>query len=111
MMESAAGGDTTSTMHNKQDGIAFYRQIADILIKRIRAGQYSPGERLPSDRALSAEFGHNRHTVRRALDVVEEQKLITRQQGKGTFVAKTLPASPEKKHLSVGLIDTTRQLG
>ncbi|HLV35868.1 MAG TPA: GntR family transcriptional regulator [Spirillospora sp.] len=98
-------------MHTNQDGIAIYRQIADILVKRIRAGQYSPGERLPSDRELSAEFGHNRHTVRRALDVVEELQLITRHQGKGTFVVRTLPAPPEKKHLSIGLIDTTRQLG
>lgn len=98
-------------MHSKPDGITYYRQIADIIIKRIRTGQYAPGARLPSDRKLGAEFGHNRHTVRRALDVVEEHKLITRHQGKGTFVVKTLPSSPEKNHLSIGLIDTTRQFG
>ncbi len=98
-------------MRGKPDGITYYRQIADVIIKRIRSGQYAPGTRLPSDRKLGAEFGHNRHTVRRALDVVEEHHLITRHQGKGTFVVKALPPSPEKKHLTIGLIDTTRQLG
>ena len=98
-------------MRSNQHGIAYYRQIADILIKRIRTGHYAPGAQLPSDRDLSAEFGHNRHTVRRALDVVEEQRLITRHQGKGTFVVKVLPDDHEKRHLSLGLIDMTRQFG
>ncbi|MAS35984.1 MAG: hypothetical protein CL610_18395 [Anaerolineaceae bacterium] len=98
-------------MRSNRQGIAYYRQIADILIKRIHNGVYAPGEQLPSDRELSAEFGHNRHTVRRALDVVAEHKLITRQQGRGTFVTTTVPAAPEKRHLSLGLIDMTRQLG
>ena len=94
-----------------QDGIAYYRQIADRLIQRIFDGDYAPGEQLPSDRELSTEFGHHRHTIRRALDIVESQRLIKRQQGRGTFVADVLPPPTEKTRLPIGLIDMTRRLG
>ena len=94
-----------------QGGIAYYRQIADRLIQRIYDGEYAPGEQLPSDRELSTEFGHHRHTIRRALDIVESQRLIKRQQGRGTFVADVLPSPTEKMRLPIGLIDMTRRLG
>jgi GntR family transcriptional regulator len=95
-----------------QGGIAYYRQIADRLIQRIYDGEYALGEQLPSDRELSIEFGHHRHTVRRALDIVEAQALITRHQGRGTFVADILPPPTEKTRLPIGgLIDMTRRLG
>jgi GntR family transcriptional regulator len=94
-----------------QDGIAYYRQIADILIRRIHSGDYQPGEQLPSDRDLSSEFGHNRHTIRRALEIIEDQRLITRQQGRGTFVATELPSATKKIQLPIGLIDITQRLG
>lgn len=92
-------------------GIAYYRQIADILIARIYNGSYASGERLPSDRELGLEFGHNRHTIRRALDVVEAHNLIVRRRGKGTFVAENIPPGPPRTELPIGLIDITRQLG
>ena len=94
-----------------QDGIAYYRQIADCLIQRIYDGEYPLGEQMPSDRELSVEFGHHRHTVRRALDIVEAHALIERHQGRGTFVAEVLPPLNEKTRLPIGLIDMTRRLG
>ena len=92
-------------------GIAYYRQIANTLVIRIHTGQYASGERLPSDRDLSEEFGRNRHTVRRALDLVEAEDLIVRQRGRGTFVADPLPLRKSKTQISLGLIDITRALG
>ena len=98
-------------LSGKRTGIAYYRQIANTLIIRIQSGQYSPGERLPSDRDLSEEFGHNRHTVRRALDLLESEDLIVRRQGRGTFVADPLPVRRSKTQISLGLIDITRAMG
>ncbi|USZ49431.1 phosphonate metabolism transcriptional regulator PhnF [Halomonas sp. DN3] len=62
-----------------------YRQLADVLSREVRA-QYSPGDLLPSEAALSRRFGVNRHTVRRALDELVAAGMVTRHQGRGTQV-------------------------
>lgn len=99
------------SMSKKQSGIAIYRQIADVLTLRIKLQVYKSGDRLPSDRDLSEEFGHNRHTVRRALDILETEKLIVRQHGKGTFVTHMPNLQEERTSLPMGLIDLTREIG
>ncbi|MGJ8572034.1 MAG: FadR/GntR family transcriptional regulator [Hoeflea sp.] len=48
-----------------------------------------PGERLPAERALTAELGVTRNTLRKALDALEREGTIWRHVGKGTFVAAT----------------------
>lgn len=73
-------------------GLAAWRQIADALAASIRDGAYLPGAQLPTEAALAAEFGVNRHTARRALSVLATEGLVRAAQGKGTFVeARPLP--------------------
>lgn len=62
-----------------------YQEIAAALRKRVRRA--AAGSLLPSEAALSAEFGASRVTVRRALDVVREEGLIAARQGFGWYVA------------------------
>ncbi len=62
-----------------------YQAIAGAL--RERARHAAPGSLLPSEADLSAEFGASRVTVRRALEVVREEGLISARQGFGWFVA------------------------
>jgi len=64
-----------------------YLQIAEGLLDRIESGELAPGDRLPPERALSEMLGVNRLTLRRALQTLETQGLLTRRQGKGTYVA------------------------
>jgi GntR family transcriptional regulator len=64
-----------------------YVQIAEGLLDRIETGELAPGDRLPSERALSQMLGVNRLTLRRALRALESQGLLTRRQGRGTYVA------------------------
>lgn len=97
-------------LHN-QNGITYYRQIADILITRIYNGIYQPGDQIPTGRELVKEFGCNRHTIRRALDILEIQELIVRKQGRGTFVVEVLPSNSPKTQLAIGLIDISHALG
>ncbi len=65
-----------------------WRQIADSLTAAL-AGQ-TPGTRLPTEAALAAAHGVNRHTVRRALDQLVRAGLVRVEQGRGSFVADDL---------------------
>jgi GntR family transcriptional regulator, histidine utilization repressor len=63
------------------------------LRERIARGGWQPGARLPSERDLVAEFGCARMTVHRALRELEEDGLIERRQGSGSYVAELHPIS------------------
>lgn len=61
--------------------------IATALREEIAQGHYLPGDKLPTEAALSARFGVNRHTVRRALADLEAAGLTHARRGAGVFVA------------------------
>jgi GntR family phosphonate transport system transcriptional regulator len=73
---------------NRRDGIALWRQIAGRLQSDIASGALKPGGRLPTEAELSAQFGVNRHTVRRALEELSRNGLVRVEQGRGSFVAE-----------------------
>lgn len=64
-----------------------YRQVRDVLVKRIVDGMWKPGEALPNEFDIAADLGVSQGTARKALDTLETEKFILRRQGKGTFVA------------------------
>lgn len=64
-----------------------WKSIALSLTSDIAEGRYSMGDRLPTEAQLSATFGVNRHTVRRALASLSEQGLVHARRGAGVFVA------------------------
>ena len=68
-------------------GVARWRQIAGALQADLGGGLLQPGEQLPTESRLSARFGVNRHTVRRALEELSRAGLIRIEHGRGTFVA------------------------
>lgn len=69
-------------------GVALWRQIAATMEAEIARGTKAAGDRLPTEAALTARFGVNRHTVRRALEDLEARGLIRVEQGRGAFVAE-----------------------
>lgn len=73
-------------MLNAASPIPLYHQLADILLERIRSGEYRPGQAIPSETALAAQYGIGRPTVRQAMDTLVQKGLILRKRGAGTFV-------------------------
>ena len=65
-----------------------YSLIASQMEDRISSGRWQEGDRLPPERQLCGDFGVSRATLRQALGELEERGLITRHQGRGTFVTK-----------------------
>jgi GntR family transcriptional regulator len=65
-----------------------YVKFQDIIIKKIEAGEYLPGEKLPSERALAEIYGINRMTAKSAVNALVLKDYLYRQRGKGTFVRK-----------------------
>jgi GntR family transcriptional regulator len=69
-----------------------YMQLAQDLRQQIVDGTISSGEALPSERDLSTLTGASRVTVRKAIDLLIDEKLLTRRQGSGTYVTPRIQA-------------------
>jgi GntR family transcriptional regulator len=65
---------------------ALYLQVRDLLTERIARGTWKAGSHIPNEMDLAREVGVSAGTVRKALEILEAQRLITRRQGRGTFV-------------------------
>lgn len=63
-----------------------FRQAADDLRKRISAGEFAPGQVLPSIKALAAEYGVAPQTMQNTVRLLRDDKLVVSQQGRGLFV-------------------------
>lgn len=64
-----------------------YLAVADALRERMDAGEWLPGEALPSVSALSAEYNVSTSTAGRAIRVLADEGKVTTVKGWGTFVA------------------------
>lgn len=78
-----------------------HRDISKKLRADVAAGQYGPGDQLPSEPQLAREFGVSRPTISRALRDLVDENLIERRPGSGTYVLES-PA-PAATHL-LGLL-------
>ena len=70
-----------------------YLQIADELRRQINNGRYQPGDKLPSNKAMAADYRTSTETIRKALALTDEG-LIGSHSTVGTFVLR-LAAEPE----------------
>ena len=64
-----------------------YRQITGLITRSLEAGEWRPGEAIPSEMELAARYKVSQGTVRKAIDELAADNLLVRRQGKGTFVA------------------------
>jgi DNA-binding FadR family transcriptional regulator len=68
-------------------------QAADQLRRRLQAGEWEIGAKLPGETTLAAELGIGRSTIREALRMLAGQGMLRPRQGAGVFVERTEPES------------------
>ncbi len=73
-------------MLNHHSPVPLYRQLADIILARIRTGEYPPGSRIPSEHSLAETFDIGRPTARQATELLVRKHMLIRKRGAGTFV-------------------------
>jgi GntR family transcriptional regulator len=80
--ESAASGEPSAPAFSP-----LYQQIKALITRGLQSGEWRPGEMIPSEGELALRFKVSQGTVRKAIDVLADENLLVRRQGKGTFVA------------------------
>lgn len=73
-------------MLNPQSPIPLYHQLSELILAKVRSGEYPPGARIPSENELAATYGIGRPTARQAIDLLVRRRILARRRGAGTFV-------------------------
>jgi GntR family transcriptional regulator, arabinose operon transcriptional repressor len=89
---------------NKGTSVALYRQLADALKQQFRDSELPDGARIPTEFDLAEKYGVSRGTVRQALRLLEEDGLIERVPGVGTFLRGEVPDARQENTRRIGII-------
>lgn len=68
--------------------LPLYQRLRDRLAEQIANNRWRPGEAIPTEAALSAEYQLSTGTVRKAIDALVSEGILERQQGRGTFIRR-----------------------
>lgn len=71
--------------------VPIYLQIVERIKSLVATGSLQPGDQLPTVRQLAADLRVNFNTVARAYRILDEARMISTQQGRGTYVLEPLP--------------------
>lgn len=84
-----------------------YSHLADWLREEIGSGRFAPGEKLPTEQELGQRFSLSRDTVRKGLAAMEEEGLIYKVRGSGTFVRDrgAVSSRPSSKRIGIMMND------
>lgn len=74
--------------------VPLYRKIYQDIKKRILDKQLAPGEKLPCERELCEQYGVKRVTIRKSLELLAQEGLITKRTGLGSFVSESGAPAP-----------------
>lgn len=82
------GNPILSAKLSAEHNVPLYYQLESLIRRCISSGLLKPGDTLPSEMELCQTFNISRSTVRQAVGRLEEEGLVQRHQGKGSFVAE-----------------------
>ena len=85
----------------EDNGKAKYYIVMEAIKEQIDKGILKPKEKLPSENQLSEEYGISRHTIRKAIGILENEGYVIAKHGKGTFVADRRKEKVSSKNIAV----------
>jgi GntR family transcriptional regulator len=80
-----------------RSGLPIYTQIVNQIQSQLVNGIIKPGDQLPTVRALAQELRVNFNTVARAYRILDEERIISTQQGRGTYITEIPPPEVSEK--------------
>jgi GntR family transcriptional regulator len=80
-----------------RSGLPIYTQIVNQVQAQVAGGIIKPGDQLPTVRALAEELRVNFNTVARAYRILDEARIISTQQGRGTYITEKPPPNVSEK--------------
>ncbi len=96
-MSSTITPDTLSLTLDTASGVPFYRQVILGVERAVIAGALSPGDKLPTIRALAIALKMNPNTIAKAYAELELRGIVETQVGSGTYVSRKRPLEDERK--------------
>jgi len=80
-----------------RSGLPIYIQIMNQIENQVVGAILKPGDQLPTVRALASELRVNFNTVARAYRMLDEARIISTQQGRGTYITEIPPPEVKEK--------------
>ena|SRR5690349_1555719 len=80
-----------------RSGLPIYTQIVSQVQTQVAGGVLKPGDQLPTVRALAEELRVNFNTIARAYRILDEARIISTQQGRGTYITEIPPPRVTEK--------------
>jgi len=90
-------------------GLPIYTQIVNQIQSQLANGILKPEDQLPTVRALALELRINFNTVARAYRILDEARIISTQQGRGTYITEIPPPEVSKKLRDESLSELTQR--
>ncbi len=82
-----------------------YKKIAQDIKDQIKSGQLKPDEKIPTENELSNQYGVSRITSKKALNILQDEGLIYRVQGSGSFVKESNKMSTSSnRHNTIAIV-------
>ncbi|MBI5963798.1 MAG: GntR family transcriptional regulator [Chloroflexi bacterium] len=92
-----------------RSGLPIYTQIANQIQSQLVNGILKPGDQLPTVRALAQELRVNFNTVARAYRILDEERIISTQQGRGTYITEIPPPEVSERLRRESLVALTQR--
>ena len=78
-IDAASGARSTPEAFSAPAFSPLYLQIKDLVLQSLQAGEWKPGEVMPSEMSLAVRFGVSHGTVRKAIDALADENLVLRR--------------------------------